>query len=89
MTYINSSKRRIESTIFKHYSFEVLNYLQWIWHCRVKRVLFPVFAILLVLFALMIIVAEIAVFIPAVGFLNPFSHLTVIQEFVWLDLCFQ
>lgn len=63
-----------------------MNYLQWIWHCRAKRILVPFFAVLLAIFALMIIVAEIAVFIPAIGFINPFSHLTAIQEFVWLDL---
>lgn len=51
-----------------------------------KRVVVPVSAIVLGAFAGVIVIAEIAVFVPAVGFLNPFSHLTLIQEFVWIDL---
>ncbi len=57
MTYINSTHRRIESTIFNHYKYEILNYFQWMWHCRVKRVVVPFFAIVLTLFALAIILA--------------------------------
>lgn len=85
-TYINSPNRRIESTIFHHYKYEVLNYFQWVWYCRLKRFLVPLSAILLVIFALMIVIAEISVFVPAIGFMNPFSHLTAITQFIWLDL---
>jgi hypothetical protein len=56
-----------------------LNYFQWIWYCRLKRVFVPLSAVLLVLFALMIIIAEIAIFVPAIGFMNPFNHLTAIN----------
>ena len=83
---MNASNRRIESTIFEHYKYEVLNYAQWLWHCRARLYLLPIGAVLFSLFALCVVMAQIAIFIPAVNFLNPFSHLLSIRSFVGLDL---
>lgn len=47
----------------------------------------PFSAIFFAFFTLMIVVAEMAVFVEEINFLNPFSKLTQkIQSFVYLDL---
>lgn len=83
---MNSASRRIESTIFDHYKFEAFNYMQWLWYCRARRYLIPFAAVLFSLFALAVVIAQIAIFVPFASFLNPFSHLLSIRSFVELDL---
>jgi hypothetical protein len=43
-------------------------------------------ALLFSLFAIAVIIAEVAVFLPSLSFLNPFSKLMHIQTFISLDL---
>ena len=86
LLYMNSSNRRIESTIFNHYKYEILNYLQWIWYCRARIYLLPFSAVLFSLIALFVVLAQIAIFIPVAGFFNPFSHMLQIKSFIGLDL---
>lgn len=86
LTYMNSNTNRIESTIFEHYKYSILNYMQWIWHCRLKRIIAPIIGVLLSLFALTVIIGELTVFIPKISIVNPFPHITSIQAFVPQDL---
>ena len=71
----------IESTLFPHSNFAIINKFYWFWHCKLKLYISPLCAIILSLFALFIIVAELAVFLPFLKPLNVFSKLTSINSF--------
>ena len=86
LLYMNASNRRIESTIFDHYQYEIFNYMQWMWYCRVRVYLIPFAAIVFSLVAMFVVLAQIAIFIPVLSFFNPFAHMLAIKSFVGLDL---
>jgi hypothetical protein len=51
----------------------------------VKAFLNPFMAIFFSLFAAAVIIAEVAVFLPALSFLNPFGRLVQMETFIGLD----
>lgn len=75
---MDAANRRIESIIFSNYQYEMLNYFQWAWHCRVKMLLCSILAVFFCIFAVAIIVAELTSFISEIIFINPFIHITKI-----------
>lgn len=83
---MNAHDHRIDSTIFDHYQYDIFNFFQWLWHCRLKKWLIPLGSILLSIFAVAIVIAEVTVFIPKISVVNPFSHITSIKDFVPMDL---
>lgn len=85
LTNINNPNKRIESTLFSSSQYELINRIKWLWYCRIKSYLNPIIAIFFSLFAAAVIIAELAVFLPSLSFLNPFSKLMHITTFIGLD----
>jgi hypothetical protein len=57
LTNTNNPARRIESTLFSNSKYEVINYIKWLWYCRIKLYVNPILAIILSLFAAAVIIA--------------------------------
>jgi len=81
----NTSDCVIESTLFPNSRFSFLNKLYWVWYCKLKRYVVPAIAVLLSLFAMLIIVAELAIFIPFMKIFNVFGKLTEIKSYFALN----
>ena len=81
----NTSDCVIESTLFPNSRFKFINQLYWLWYCKLKRYIVPAISVLLSIFALLIIVAELAIFIPFMKNLNVFGKLTEIKSYFALN----
>lgn len=81
----NNPLKKIESTLIQASKYECLNQTRWLWHCKIKPLLHPALAIFFSLFAGAVVIAELSVFVPTLAFLNPFSRILLIENFIALD----
>ena len=68
----------IESSLVNDKKDERLRKLQWLWHCKLKQYMALVLMALTIGLAVVIIIAEISIFVPAVQKANPIS--LILQE---------
>ena len=83
---MNSINHEIESTLFHQFGCRLANKLVWLWHCRIKHFLFPVLCIILSLFALVVVLAEVAVFSKWFEAVNVFKLVHRLSTFVAIDV---
>lgn len=69
---MNSVKCEVESPFIKHYRCGVINNVVWLWYCKIKLIIFPILCILLAVFAVAVVLAEISVFSKWFEILNVF-----------------
>jgi hypothetical protein len=63
-----------------------VNTIIWLWYCRIKLIFFPLICLILAVFAVAVVLGEVAVFSSWFDMLNVFRLVNLLDNFVAIDV---